>query len=54
MVWGKAAPLVRQPLGGCESQLRRHRQGNLNIGNNQEDYNGWIEHVNDEQYLKGD
>jgi hypothetical protein len=41
-------------LGGYESQLRRHTQSNLNIVNDEEDYNRWIEHVNDEQYLKGD
>jgi len=32
--------------------LRRHTQSNLNIVNSKEEYNGWIEQVNDEQYLK--
>jgi hypothetical protein len=43
-----------RPIRLCESQLRRHTPGNLDIGNNEEGYNGWIEYVNDEQYLKGD
>jgi len=46
--------LCRKPLGGYESQLCRHTQSNLNIVNDEEDYNRWIEHVNDEQYLEGD
>jgi len=40
-------------LGGYERNCAGIRS-NLNIGKGKEDYNVWIEHVNDEQYLKGD